>query len=280
MRYLPFLALGVLSSGCMPNPDVLVMKEEPVSAGQRDTEFFVNGKLASQETSAVQDGRRTNVWRFYERGVLIREDLDSNFDGMIDTVKYYDPKTGAVVKLMRDLNYDGSFDSVVEYDGSGEAKPLPAPTNLSSSSSAARDEELAPLPRTPTVEPIRQPARAPQPTARPAVSSAMEDDSAAADLSSTYDATTAPAQPSNRRPASLQGLMADDTGTPAGASGLMNSGASAPSGAVDSAGDPVDGSVIQRITPPSRLNTVTPATTGRGVVPDATFQHPSGNLED
>ncbi len=278
MRYLPFLALGLL--GCVPNPDVLVMKEDPAQAGQRDTDFFINGKLASKETSGVQDGHRTNVWRYYEKGVLVREDTDTNFDGSIDTIKHFDPKSGTVIKLVRDTNFDGSFDSVVEYDDKGVATPAPAPVNLPATSGPSGtldsirtpDEDYsAHAAQARKNDPIRQPARN-------TPSASVSDDEAAADAGQP-----APVSGANR-PASLKELMGNDaavdtsalSGDDADASAPRSS-AKAPAAAVE---DTVDGTVIQRITPPSRLNTVTPATTGRGVVPDATFQHPSGSLDD
>lgn len=293
MRYLSLLALGLLCSGCVPNPDVLVMKDASDGDSIRDTVYLTNGKLASQEISAMENGVRVNVWRYYENGVLTREDVDTNLDGIIDSIRLYDPKSGLLVKVMRDTNFDGAYDKQTEYDSNG--RPDAAGSSTIYPRAAAPAPKRAPDMR--RAEPL--PDERLTPTSADMTPERDVNNGYAADANVGYDVTEetvrelppvpyqestaepltekTPASGARRYPARLDTILSDDNA--AGDTSALEYREAERIPAETRSTTPVDGALIQRITPPSRLPNLAPAQTS-GVVPDATFQHPSAGLEE
>jgi hypothetical protein len=70
---------------------------------------------------------KVDVWRFYnDKGEMIREDMDYDFDGHIDAENSYD--TGVLQKQAMDLNFDGKPDLFKFFD-KGSIARLEADTN-------------------------------------------------------------------------------------------------------------------------------------------------------
>ena len=60
------------------------------------------------------DGHMDDFY-FYERGVLIRQEIDSNFDELVDIWVYL--HKGIYIKRYElDTDYDGKIDRIVDYD--------------------------------------------------------------------------------------------------------------------------------------------------------------------
>jgi hypothetical protein len=70
---------------------------------------------------------KIDVWRFYsDKGEMIREDMDYDFDGHIDAENYYE--TGVLLKQAMDLSFDGKPDLFKFFD-KGTIARLEADTN-------------------------------------------------------------------------------------------------------------------------------------------------------
>lgn len=73
--------------------------------------------LACREADLNGDGTK-DVVRFYnEEGRPLREEMDRDFDGTIDTITVF--QNGRVVRTELDENHDGRVDAKIYYDESG-----------------------------------------------------------------------------------------------------------------------------------------------------------------
>lgn len=117
-----WLSLGLLAcllGGCGgPGPTQLSYWENVRSpegwSGRRYTE---NGKVVVEEFDAVGKDDVMDFWRYYQKGRLLNEEHDRDSDGRIDFIARHDPRTGAIVTLVRDTDFDGRTDLWVDFDG-------------------------------------------------------------------------------------------------------------------------------------------------------------------
>jgi len=58
----------------------------------------------------------------YEKDQLVQIKADFDYDGLFETISYYNMETGAISRLERDRNGDGKLDKITTYDYKG--KPL------------------------------------------------------------------------------------------------------------------------------------------------------------
>lgn len=98
--------------------------------------FDESGVLVREELDLDFDSRIDKV-RFYENGKLIREEIASHFDGRVDIKKFYE--NGALVLKIVDSNRDGVFEEYqyfvggklerIGWDRDGDGKPEVFETN-------------------------------------------------------------------------------------------------------------------------------------------------------
>jgi len=112
---------------------VLVRKTMDVNQdGKMDMtqEYDARGRLAREELDMDFDGRPDAV-RFYENGQLVREEISSRFDARFDVRKFYE--NGALVLKTVDTSRTGRFDEYqyfvgnqltrIGWDRDGDGKP-------------------------------------------------------------------------------------------------------------------------------------------------------------
>ncbi len=68
-----------------------------------------------EESDYNSDGIMDNFY-YYENGVVIRQEVDSNFDGKIDVWVYITNSGKSISRYEKDLNYDGVVDKVKEFE--------------------------------------------------------------------------------------------------------------------------------------------------------------------
>ena len=74
-------------------------------------------RLRTQDTN--RDGR-PDVWQYYDsRGVLLRVDIDTNFDGRFDVEESY--RDGHLVRRESDRNFDDRVDLIDDFDATTAA---------------------------------------------------------------------------------------------------------------------------------------------------------------
>lgn len=113
---LPFLVAAVLA-GCSGgsgdrDPTMGFISSEPGEGGTEVEKLDVNGD------------KRPDIWRHYVRGtgpegrpqkLLVRKDIDLNFDGDVD-IRIHLDEQGVVTKEEFDLDFDGRIDMVASYE--------------------------------------------------------------------------------------------------------------------------------------------------------------------
>jgi len=116
-------------------PDQILEKMD--SAGKNSPDIFVVFKKLENGTRQLQiqafdlnrDGK-VDLAKFFNNGKMVRTEMDLDYDGIVDVVSEYDPKTG---ELVRKLQADGStniwkyyFKNELrrkELDRNGDGKP-------------------------------------------------------------------------------------------------------------------------------------------------------------
>ena len=106
-------ALLIIITGCEPQPEVFAMKTKNIEGNIKATSYYTNGVLSSESISTRNNGI-DDVWNFYLDGKIVRIDEDTNFDGVVDKSRSFDPESGGLVLLKVDTNYDGTFDKIEE----------------------------------------------------------------------------------------------------------------------------------------------------------------------
>lgn len=70
-------------------------------------EFNDRGDLVSERLDTDFDGR-IDVVNFFEEGLIARKEYDTNFDNVVDLWRYFDK--GVIARKEADLNHDGNVD--------------------------------------------------------------------------------------------------------------------------------------------------------------------------
>ncbi len=98
--------------------------------------YDANGELRRREADYDDSGVVDTV-EIYERGKLVRRELDTTGQHRIDTWDYFDPATGKRVRRERDSTNDGKIDQwwvwtgdavTISIDKNGDGKPDPEST--------------------------------------------------------------------------------------------------------------------------------------------------------
>ena len=141
LRILTTSTLGVLlasSLGCGPSTEQTKKTAKPSAnasaAGgqQQPIQFQVDGNTAIERID-INGDKRPDVYKFYRvvgaaadgakskdlKKVLIRKEMDVNFDQKIDVVQYYAGASGkeVLVREEMDLDFDGRVDTTRHYKG-------------------------------------------------------------------------------------------------------------------------------------------------------------------
>lgn len=139
LRNLTATTLGLLlamSVGCGPSAEQTKKTSKPAaSAGvggqQQPVQFQVDGNTAIERID-INGDKRPDVYKFYRvigsatgaktedlKKVLIRKEMDVNFDQKIDVVQYYAGESGkeVLVREEMDLDFDGRVDTTRHYKG-------------------------------------------------------------------------------------------------------------------------------------------------------------------
>ena len=74
-----------------------------------------DGKVQRVEVSSTSDEKKIDRWEYYENGVLVRAEEDTNGDGKPDKWETYEG--GAVKTASMDENFDGRPDRRLTYSG-------------------------------------------------------------------------------------------------------------------------------------------------------------------
>lgn len=92
---------------------------------------FDNSNIAHRQLLDMNRDLVVDLWKFYEKKqssdeeqgelVLIRKEVDGNFDGRIDSILYYNEHE-ALIREELDTNFDGEVDVVRYYSNSQLAK--------------------------------------------------------------------------------------------------------------------------------------------------------------
>lgn len=85
--------------------------------GEVDSKLTINEFNISifEETDYNLDGIMDNFY-YYEDGVVVRQEVDSNYDNKIDVWVYVANGGTAISKYEKDTDYDGIVDKVKEYE--------------------------------------------------------------------------------------------------------------------------------------------------------------------
>jgi hypothetical protein len=121
--YDPSSGPGVPAAGAPPR---IVRAEEANGPGTTVTrrEFFEDGVLVRVEEDTDLDGR-ADKWEAYADGALVRVDLDLGGNGHADRRLVYGP-SGAVLRVEADLDGDGGFEPVDPETAHAPAPPKDA----------------------------------------------------------------------------------------------------------------------------------------------------------
>lgn len=84
--------------------------------GQRYSE---NGLPVREQFDAVGDDGAVDVWRFYQRGILIREERELKGNGIKDFTVWYSPVTRDLIALERDTDGNSTTDYTLRYTERG-----------------------------------------------------------------------------------------------------------------------------------------------------------------
>ncbi len=97
-------------------PKVVTSNPEVVSKeGWRGVAYSKDYQVFYKKFDSLLNDGRFDLWRYYDGGVLVREEVDRNSDDLIDFIVYYDNEKGLICGIERDDNFDGNYDYVVSY---------------------------------------------------------------------------------------------------------------------------------------------------------------------
>lgn len=85
--------------------------------GKPDSNLYMNSSRVSvyEETDYNLDGVMDNFY-FYEYGYIVRQEVDSNYDGNIDVWVYIADEGKSITKYEKDLDFDGIIDKIKEFE--------------------------------------------------------------------------------------------------------------------------------------------------------------------
>lgn len=115
----------LIACGGANAPQVEAQVAAPVEADFNDAEAYAKAQGLELRRFDLNRDKRPDVFKYYRAGsdakaqgeaapVLVRKDVDLNNDGKVDVVRMYDDK-GDIVEERTDLDFDGRFDDVTIY---------------------------------------------------------------------------------------------------------------------------------------------------------------------
>lgn len=126
-------------------------------------EYYDDKGQVRRRESDYDDNGVVNAIEHFEGGRLVRRDLDTTNQGLIDTWDFFDPATGAQTKRERDATGDGRVDQwwtfegdkvTIAFDRNGDGQPDPEATMVMSGGAGG---VLAPVASAPTSPPAETP---------------------------------------------------------------------------------------------------------------------------
>lgn len=267
MRFLTLIITGLVLGGCAQIPEVMAMREVVTPEGWQATAFYNNGILISEEVDTQNDGR-PDLWRYYEKGLVVREEFDLNFDGAVDTQKFYD-ENGVLIRLMVDADHNGSFESITEYDPKKNGQ-MRAPARSSASTTASQLSQQDNQPEE------AQPAQQQPVSAEPATNETGQGEGKLTleqMFQSNNQQMTTPAQSDPRTIGEVPSVAPIEPVQGQNVAPVTET----PPAPVAPAQEE-NGSIVRPIQPPAGYTQPAPARTG--IVPGPIFHHPSEGLED
>lgn len=84
--------------------------------GKPDSTLHLNESKVSiyEESDYNLDGIMDNFY-FYEYGFIIRQEIDSNYDGKIDIWVYIEDEGTSITRYEKDIDFDGVVDKIKEF---------------------------------------------------------------------------------------------------------------------------------------------------------------------
>jgi len=130
-KLLPLLLLAACPKKLVDETPTVIMPDlaqAPSTSGWREEELDLNGDgrveivkwydgstLARQDMDFTNDGRM-DVFSYYDAGgVLTREDMDGDYDGVVDWIDHYEG--GVLARSEADTDYDGKVNVIFYYQG-------------------------------------------------------------------------------------------------------------------------------------------------------------------
>ncbi len=112
------LAVGSVLAGigAWPAASFVLRTEDRNGDGRPDVWRLTdrNGLTVEVSIDSNFDGR-SDIQQHYERGALVREERDRNFDDRVDLVEEFDAATREILRSVVDTDLDGSADLLVLY---------------------------------------------------------------------------------------------------------------------------------------------------------------------
>ena len=104
------LFTGVVAGMFFAAKGAIIERKPEIGILARPESGTVSGRAAQavEEADRNKDGK-TDIWRYFEYGVLMRSEVDSDYDGKVDFWAYY--KNGKTERQEMDRNNDGRRDA-------------------------------------------------------------------------------------------------------------------------------------------------------------------------
>src|SRR5262245_4461775 len=111
--------LVLLTGGVVVFPTPIRLQTRDINRDGRPDrwEYYDHrGVLLRQNIDTNFDGK-SDIQESYQDGHLVRREADRNFDDQVDLTDEFDPRTGEHVRSVADVDFDGRADLLVLFSG-------------------------------------------------------------------------------------------------------------------------------------------------------------------